>query len=106
MEMKRDIDVVREILISAESLPISGGHVLVHDVNDDIINYHIFMMHEADLILLRTHVNMFNAQGSVDRAVVYKTVTEATGIHPIQGLTWKGHEFLDTARSPKAYEEA
>jgi len=50
--MKRDMDLVREILLKMEELPFDSGF---HDVeiegrSDDEITYHAMLLHEAGFI--------------------------------------------------------
>jgi len=88
--MKRDMELVREILLKVEESPYDGGF---HDVeiegrSHQEIAYHVMILHEARLI-------------------------EAINLTTMDGIDWKprrltyaGHEFLDAARSNKVWEAA
>jgi hypothetical protein len=88
--MKRDMDLIREILLKVEELPYDGGF---HDVSieghtDDEISYHVLLLKEAGFI-------------------------EAADLSTLGGVCWKpmrltysGHEFLDAARSDTVWEKA
>jgi hypothetical protein len=86
--MKRDLDLVRRILLhleEGESSP-SGWGAFVEDGYDfAAIHYHVRLLHEAGLI-------------------------EADEIVPGQWwperMTWAGHEFLDAARNEELWREA
>jgi hypothetical protein len=88
--MKRDMDLIREVLIEVEKLPFDSGF---HDISvpgytDEEITYHVRLAHEAGLI-------------------------EATDLTTMDGVCWKpkrltyeGHEFLDAARSNTVWNKA
>lgn len=88
--MKRDMDLVREVLLKVEELPFDGGF---HDIAVDgrtqgEINYHVMLLDEAGFI-------------------------EATDLSTLGGICWKpkrltydGHEFLDAARSDTVWQKA
>jgi hypothetical protein len=88
--MKRDMDLVREILLKIEEFPFDGRF---HDVTVDghtagEINYHVLLLHEAGFI-------------------------EALDLSSLSGICWKptrltysGHEFLDAARSDTVWQKA
>jgi hypothetical protein len=80
--MKRDMDLIRNILFSIERFPAEGGGEILklegHTDND--ISYHVMLLDEAGLI----------------KAVDLSASSDILFI-PIR-LTWQGHEFLDAAR--------
>ena len=88
--MKRDMDLVREILLNVEALPFDGGF---HDITIDghtneEITYHVMLLDEAGFI-------------------------EAQDLTTMDGICWKpkrltyaGHEFLDAARSDTVWQKA
>jgi hypothetical protein len=88
--MKRDMELVREILLKVEKAPYDGRF---HDIevegrSHQEIAYHVMILHEARLL-------------------------EATNRKTHHGIDWKpkrltyaGHEFLDAARSSKVWEAA
>lgn len=96
--MKRDINLVREILLRLEPLDADGDHPIPLTVGEpplDIpgytqeqIAYHIRIMAIGDLITY----GGFNP-------------TEPLRISRYMGLRWMGHEFLDDVRDPKTWKD-
>jgi hypothetical protein len=87
--MKRDLDLVRRILLhlegEGENASPSGWSAFVEDGYDlPTIHYHVRLLHDAGLI-------------------------EADEIVPGQWwperMTWAGHEFLDAARNEELWQE-
>ena len=88
--MKRDMDLVRGVLLRIEELPFDGRF---HDINvdghsEEEINYHVMLLHEAGFI-------------------------EAMDLSSTSGICWKptrltysGHEFIDAARSDIVWQKA
>ena len=83
--MKRDMDLVRKILLALEKTTNTRGIMDYEDYDSDCsreqIDYHLNMMDQADLIVVE-HIE--KKMGVVLRA---------------RALTWQGHEFLDLARN-------
>jgi hypothetical protein len=85
--MKRDIDLVRTLLIKIEALPDTNGHPVSVEGHDPAeICEHLKLAQEAGLIEAR-----FLPGG-----------TECAALR----LTWAGHEFLDAARENRIWEKA
>lgn len=82
--MKRDMDLVREILLKVEGNTEAFGmdSVEIEARSQQEIGYHIKIMVEAGLLEAgdRTHMGA--------DAMLWHSVS----------LTWRGHEFLDAAR--------
>jgi len=78
--MKRDMDIIRNILLTVEE---SGEF---HS-RDDIEGYHIAIMKDAGLVVAAAHYTGDGYVGGITR------------------LTWHGHEFLDNARSPEIWNK-
>ena len=93
--MKRDMDLIRELMLKLESLPMrSGGIVLIKGDTDELqvdgygvdqIDYHLVLIREAGLI---------DTPGSGPLG----------GGMPFRRLTWAGHDFLDSVRSPDVWD--
>lgn len=88
--MKRDMDLIREVLLKVEELPFDGGfhEITVEGRTDDEVTYHVMLLHEAGFI-------------------------EAQDLTTLSGICWKpkrltysGHEFLDAARSDTVWQKA
>lgn len=88
--MKRDMDLIRAILIEVEKLPLDPGF---HDVSvpgytEEEITYHVQLADEAGLI---EAIDLSSNEG-----VCWKP----------KRLTYQGHEFLDAARSDTVWDKA
>lgn len=91
--MRRDMDLIRELLLKLEALPVRTGSV-VHVVPDDeeiriegfdaeAIEYHARLLVEAGLINPGTSRTM--------QGITFKS------------LTWAGHDLLDSIRDPEIW---
>lgn len=89
--MKREMDLVRQILItSAESTESVDADVFVSDRYDfEMVAYTIDIMEEAGLI----NANVQKAFGGDYISAQVKS------------LTWKGQDFLDSVKSNKVWTE-
>ena len=90
--MKRDMDLVRLILLKIEEEHTSGLVMGITIDNYDIetVAYHCEIMYQAGLIL----------EYKRERAWGNKTVSVAVG-----GLTWEGQDYLDKVRDDKLWKK-
>jgi uncharacterized protein DUF2513 len=87
--MKRDLDLVRRILLALEASPhgFAPATFTVPGYDQETIGHHVWLMHQGGLL----------------------TAEEVTAQHdpsPIalpEAITWRGHEFLDTTRSDRVW---
>lgn len=90
--MKRDLDLVRKILLELEAhehgYPPEG--FTIDGYTGEQIGYHVYLMGQAELLNVANTAHM----GS----------TSPTAI-PVS-VTWDGHEFLEASRSPTVWQEA
>jgi hypothetical protein len=88
--MKRDMDLIRAVLIEVEKLPYDGRFhdISVQGHSEEEITYHVMLTHEAGLI--EAH-NLSSHDG-----VCWKP----------KRVTYEGHEFLDSARSETVWNKA
>jgi hypothetical protein len=89
--MQRDMDLVREILFQVErdnNDPLKSVEVEVEGYSDIQINYHIMLLAEAGLIEAKDASTLGGSEWTPKR------------------LTWRGHEFLEAARSDTIWREA
>jgi hypothetical protein len=91
--MKRDPDLVRNILLALENKAGSNDVVTAKKMtldswSEEEINYHLLLLLEADYIKGKD-------SSSDNRTIVFVT-----------RLTWEGHEFLDAARDNGRWEKA
>jgi hypothetical protein len=87
--MKRDMTLVREILLAIEGHPAGQGPVDVHvpGCSSEVISYHVKIMAEAGLIEALNATTMQNFS--------WKPTM----------LTWQGHEFLDAVRNDTVWRK-
>ena len=84
--MKRDMNLIRTLLLVAEARPISTSFLPVElsDYTRDEIRYHAKLLGEAGLVL----------QASGELGTV------------MGNLTWQGHEFLELVRNDEVWHQA
>ncbi len=92
--MKRDMDLCRKVLQVIEKgndrpctigvTDLGGDDAF--DVTPEALNYHIKLLIQADLV---------NSSG-----------THVRGIPIVRGLTWKGHDFVESSRDQGLWEKA
>jgi hypothetical protein len=92
--MKRDIELVRKLLIYLEEKPndkiIMKLELNGHDKNE--VMYHFILMDQAGLI-------------RCEREVSSTTSDRVIKVYPLS-LTWQGHEFLEASRNEKTWSKA
>jgi len=89
--MKRDMDLVRTILLEIERYPNPegpGGILQIDNKDQKDVNYHVYLLHNAGLIVA--------ADASSNGGLEW---------FPLR-LTWAGHEFLDAARDDGIWQTA
>ena len=94
--MRRDMELIRELLFRLEAYPLGMGDAVtitpespamaVPDYDAVQINYHMDLIHEAGFI----------NDGNCSQPMLGFIFC---------GLTWKGHEFVDTLRSPEIWRK-
>jgi len=85
--MKRDMELVRQILLTAEST--RDAHA-VEGYDREAAAYHVALLKEAGLI----------------EALVAKDQHGHLNRFVVRSLTWAGHDFLDAARSDTVWRTA
>ncbi len=90
-DVKRDMDLIREILLQAEGLPAERKNAKIEidgrDPNE--IGQHLLLLQDARL----AEVLDSSGVGSMHNVTLRR-------------LTWEGHEFLDQIRNEEKYKEA
>jgi hypothetical protein len=89
------MDLVREVLLKLEALPLSPGDIVLVDSNDadmaiegftsDEVGYHLELLRDA---------GFFDSPGS----------SPLSGGVVFRALTWEGHEFIDMVRDPEVWK--
>jgi hypothetical protein len=90
--MKRDMDLVRHILVETENAGLTGTDSAALSAGD------------WDEPTVARHVELMKEAGLIDACVV-----SAMGAGPVRavidGLTWQGYDFLDAVRSETVWRE-
>jgi hypothetical protein len=91
--MKRNMDLIRSILLIAEEQPSRGRRppaLVVDGVDDATVAKHIELLADAGFV----------------EANLLRTETESAIRGQVVRITWQGHEFLDAARSNTIWAKA
>lgn len=90
--MKRDLDLIRRILLAVEESPsgFAPQPLKLKGYTDEQVGYHAYLLIEAGLV-----------RGS-DVTTMGSGAPQALIAH----LTWEGHEFLDAARDETRWKKA
>jgi hypothetical protein len=93
--MKRDMDLVRELLLyfeaKCEAPGIHAAEVRIDGYTEDQIVLHLNIMAEAGLLICEPFRSSTNPERFI-RTFVFD-------------LSWEGHEYLDTIRDPKIWKK-
>jgi hypothetical protein len=88
--MKRNMDLMREILLVCEKYEHGfAPQIVIDGYSPEEIGYHVFLLGEAGL----AEVEPISAMGA------------ASPYARIKRLTWNGHEFLDASREKTIWEK-
>jgi hypothetical protein len=90
--MKRDMDLVRDLLLAIENHPTlaDGSNALAVDTPEEL------GLPDRSLEEIYYHLDMMIKKGLVDG--------ELNQMEIISGLTWDGHDFLDSIRDPVIWQ--
>ena len=90
--MRRDMDLVRKILLrvesDAEGLDPIG--LSIEGYSEEQVGYHCYILGQSGLVDV------------IDTTSMRSTSPSAA----IRSLTWAGHDFLDAAREPSRWQQA
>lgn len=90
--MKRDFDLVRDILIQAET-------------SEDTLDAEVLVTKERSAEIIAYHLEMMRDYGLIEIKLDY-----AMGGHPVnmivKRITWHGYDYLDAIRSKKIWNKA
>ena len=88
--MKRDLDLVRQILLQIEALPAGPpAQYRASEIEDPVLLAHF------ELVLASGLVN-----GKISRSQ-----SSRGDVISISGLTWEGHEWIETVRQDSVWNE-
>ena len=88
--MKRDMDLVRKILLEVEKAPYEGGWVDldIKNYTQGEVSYHTMLLNDSGLVEAQDLSTMSGPDWRPKR------------------LTWEGHEFLEASRNEERWERA
>jgi hypothetical protein len=89
--MKRDMDLVREIMLKLEERPdydLGPVEIEIEGYSHNQLSYHVMLLHEAGLI---EAMDLSSFSGLAWRP---------------KRLTWAGHEFIEASRDNSRWEKA
>lgn len=88
MQTRRDMDLIRKILLKLEqkNTPKPWTSVSVQGYDNDTVKYHIVLLAQAGFIDFEASRSTSNPNRIID-------------VNEVFWLTWDGHEFLDLARN-------
>jgi len=92
--MKRNMDLIREILLLVEQKP-AGQREIVIEPSHLPEQYNSISVYE-----IREHIDLAIERELIERVFQSR---ECCNVHR---LTWKGHDFLDDARTPEIWNAA
>lgn len=91
--MKRDLDLVRAILITAEN-------------SDEPIGEDILLSIEPDAKKMAYHLELMQAHGLINVTVKYDGLNKTPYMLKLHSVTWEGYDYLDAIRSARVWDEA
>ncbi|QGA38184.1 DUF2513 domain-containing protein [Burkholderia glumae] len=91
--MKRDMDLIRELLLKLESLPMERGYVLIISAGDQELHVQGYDDNQIDY-----HLSLIKEAGLIDSAGAGSTMG-----YGFRRLSWAGHDFLDSIRNPDVW---
>jgi hypothetical protein len=88
--MKRDLDLVRQLMLQIEALPAAPPvQYRMSEIEDPVLLAHLEMLIEAGLVNGR----ISRSQGARGDVI------------SVSGLTWQGHEWIEMVRSQSLWNE-
>jgi Hypothetical protein (DUF2513) len=94
--MKRDMNLVRDLLLKLEAWPQRGQSIAMIEPHDERL-----AVPETTVDEIAYHLRLIREQGFLD----------SPGSQPLsggitfRGLTWEGHDFLDTVRDDRVWKK-
>jgi hypothetical protein len=90
--MKRNMDLVREILLAVESHPhgFAPHDISIDGFSEEEVGYHCHLL----------------GQGGLAKTCDITGRGDSSPSAAITSLTWEGHEFLEASREPTRWKQA
>jgi hypothetical protein len=93
--MKRDFDLIRHLLKRLEELPFETGETHWIQVDEPFFQFENYSEGQ-----IANHFDLLTKAGFVDGK--FESIN---GEFRYQGITWKGHDFLDSVRDDEIWEK-
>jgi hypothetical protein len=93
--MKRDPELVRALLLKLETYPLPFGAVVYFEMGDDELAIDGY---EPDQI-------GYHARLLADAGFIDEPNSRPMNGFAFRGLTWAGHDFVDSVRDPEIWEK-
>jgi Hypothetical protein (DUF2513) len=94
-DMKRDMELIRALLLKFEAYPIPAGAVMGFDWSDEFFEIEGYdrdtVIKHFDLLMEAGFIAAPRSQGMTSFMVT--------------GLTWEGHELADSIRNPEVWKK-
>lgn len=98
--MKRDFDLIRNILSFVETLK-PGSHAIDHSFTD-----YLKLDKDYDRDVILEHVNLLYEEKFIDGKVCRDQFSNLITSVCVTRLTWKGYDFLDATRDNTIWNKA
>ncbi len=96
--MKRDMDLIRELMLKLEALRVPSDEVVY--IDPDTMAVDGYDMHQIDY-----HLQLLEQARLVYAGGFEIGMGAGPGI-AFRSLSWAGHDFLDSVRSPDVWDKA
>ncbi|WFU07524.1 DUF2513 domain-containing protein (plasmid) [Rhizobium sp. CB3171] len=93
--MKRDMNLIRELLLRLEARDLPSGAVWFVDAGDELMQIEGYSRQQID-----QHIALIGRSGFVDTG----SSNPNYGIG-FKGLTWEGHDFVDSVRDQDIWDK-
>jgi hypothetical protein len=93
--MKRDMELIRTLLLRLEEMPIAAGHVIGIDWTDDFF----------DIAACDRDTAIQHFQLLMDAGFIAAPTSQGMTQFILTGLSWEGHEFIDSIRNPDVWSK-
>lgn len=90
--MRRDLDLIRTILLAVEAAPAG---TMIRNTNIEAPGF--------EPVAVSEHVQLLTDAGYLDANISAELNPSRPRECHIHGLTWQGHDYLDTVRSPEIW---
>ncbi len=94
--MKRDMDLIRALMLKLEALPVNGHAVFAVGPHDEEL-----AVSGASVDQIAYHLRLIYEQGFLDSP----GEPLLSGKIPFRGFTWTGHDFLDSIRDEDVWRK-